>query len=85
MLDEPLNNLDIKHVVAMMKQIRRITDELGKTIVLVIHDINFASAYLDYIYLLGLHYCDAQRANCLQRQAGGSHGFSSVLESIFNT
>lgn len=49
LLDEPLNNLDMKHAVAMMKQIRRAADELGKTIVLVIHDINFASAYSDQI------------------------------------
>lgn len=49
LLDEPLNNLDIKHSVAMMKQLRRAADELQKTIVLVIHDINFASAYSDHI------------------------------------
>nr|WP_211185978.1 ATP-binding cassette domain-containing protein [Brenneria salicis] len=49
LLDEPLNNLDMKHAVAMMKQIRRAADELSKTVVLVIHDINFASAYSDYI------------------------------------
>lgn len=49
LLDEPLNNLDMKHSVAMMRQIRRAADELGKTIVLVIHDINFASAYSDQI------------------------------------
>ncbi|NUF28170.1 iron complex transport system ATP-binding protein [Gilliamella bombicola] len=49
LLDEPLNNLDMKHAVAMMKQLRRAADELGKTIVIVIHDINFASVYSDYI------------------------------------
>ncbi len=49
LLDEPLNNLDMKHSVAMMKQLRRAADELGKSIVLVIHDINFASAYSDHI------------------------------------
>lgn len=49
LLDEPLNNLDMKHSVAMMKQLRRAADALGKSIVLVIHDINFASAYSDYI------------------------------------
>ncbi len=49
LLDEPLNNLDMKHSVAMMQQLRRAADELGKSIVLVIHDINFASAYSDYI------------------------------------
>ena len=49
LLDEPLNNLDMKHAVSMMKQLRRAADELGKTIVIVIHDINFASVYSDYI------------------------------------
>lgn len=49
LLDEPLNNLDMKHSVAMMKQLRRAADELEKSIVLVIHDINFASAYSDHI------------------------------------
>ncbi|AIN19026.1 ABC transporter family protein [Yersinia rochesterensis] len=49
LLDEPLNNLDMKHCVAMMKQLRRAADELNKTIILVIHDINFASAYSDHI------------------------------------
>ncbi|MBE2998363.1 ATP-binding cassette domain-containing protein [Nocardiopsis sp. HNM0947] len=49
LLDEPLNNLDMKHAVAMMLQIRRAADVLGKTVVIVIHDINFASAYSDRI------------------------------------
>lgn len=49
LLDEPLNNLDMKHAMAMMKLLRKAADELGKTIVLVLHDINFASWYSDYI------------------------------------
>lgn len=49
LLDEPLNNLDMKYAVCMMKQLRRAADELGKTIVLVVHDINFASCYSDTI------------------------------------
>lgn len=49
LLDEPLNNLDMKHSVAMMKLLRRAADELGKTIVIVLHDINFASCYSDMI------------------------------------
>ena len=49
LLDEPLNNLDMKHAVEMMRLLRRLTDELGKTVVLVIHDINFASCYSDNI------------------------------------
>lgn len=52
MLDEPLNNLDMKHSVEMMKLLRKMVDELGKTIILVIHDINFASCYSDNIVAL---------------------------------
>lgn len=39
----------MKHAGAMMRQIRRAADALGKTVVIVIHDINFASAYSDRI------------------------------------
>lgn len=49
LLDEPLNNLDMKHSVGMMQMLRRTADELGKTVVLVVHDINFASCYSDHI------------------------------------
>jgi len=47
LLDEPLNNLDMKHSVQIMKVLRNLVDDLGKTVVLVLHDINFASCYSD--------------------------------------
>ncbi|WP_032092896.1 ATP-binding cassette domain-containing protein [Necropsobacter rosorum] len=49
LLDEPLNNLDMKHSVQIMQVLRKLTTELNKTVVIVIHDINFASCYSDYI------------------------------------
>lgn len=52
LLDEPLNNLDMRHSVQIMKTLRRLVDEWGKTIVIVIHDINFASCYSDNIVAL---------------------------------
>lgn len=52
LLDEPLNNLDMKHSVQIMKVLRRLVDEMGKTVVIVIHDINFASCYSDFIVAL---------------------------------
>lgn len=52
LLDEPLNNLDMKHSVQMMQILRDLVDDLGKTVVIVIHDINFASCYSDYIFAL---------------------------------
>ena len=52
LLDEPLNNLDMKHAVQIMRIMRGMADDLGKTVVLVLHDVNFASAYSDKIVAL---------------------------------
>ncbi len=52
LLDEPLNNLDMKHSVQIMKILQKLVSELGKTVVIVIHEINFASCYSDYIVAL---------------------------------
>ena len=49
LLDEPTNNLDIYHASNLMRTIRRLCDELGKTIVMVLHEINYAAFYSDYI------------------------------------
>jgi len=49
LLDEPLNNLDMRHSVQMMRLLRSMADETGKTVVLVVHDINFAAAHSDRI------------------------------------
>jgi iron complex transport system ATP-binding protein len=52
LLDEPLNNLDIKHAVSMMGLFRQMAEDFGKTVVIVLHDINFASCYADRIIAL---------------------------------
>jgi iron complex transport system ATP-binding protein len=49
LLDEPLNSLDMSSAVAMMKQLRRAADDFGKTVIMVLHDINYASCYCDRI------------------------------------
>ena len=49
LLDEPTNNLDIYHATNMMKIVRRLCDELGKTVILVLHELNYAAFYSDYI------------------------------------
>lgn len=48
-LDEPTNNLDIYHSANLMKILRNLCDDLGKTVICVLHEINFASKYSDYI------------------------------------
>ncbi|TSB47500.1 iron ABC transporter ATP-binding protein [Alkalicoccobacillus porphyridii] len=49
LLDEPLNNLDVARSVQMMGHLREAANELGRTIVTVMHDINFAAKYSDRI------------------------------------
>ncbi len=49
LLDEPTNNLDIYHATKMMRTVRKLCDELGKTVILVLHEINYAAFYSDYI------------------------------------
>ena len=48
-LDEPLNNLDMKYAVEMMTILRKLVKDYRKTIVIVMHDINFAAAFSDEI------------------------------------
>lgn len=77
LLDEPLNNLDMKHAVYVMKTLRRLVDELGKTVVIVIHEINFAAQYSDHIIALkeGEIRYDDRTENVIQ---------ASILREIFD-
>lgn len=52
LLDEPLNNLDMKNSVEMMRVLKSLAKDMGKTIIIVIHDINCASCYSDNIVVL---------------------------------
>lgn len=77
LLDEPLNNLDMKHSVQIMQVLRKLVNELNKTVVIVIHDINFASCYSDYII--------AMKNGRLVQQGNVNHIMqSSVLQEIYN-
>lgn len=49
LLDEPLNNLDVARSVQMMAHLRLAANQFGRTIVVVMHDINFAAKYSDRI------------------------------------
>lgn len=52
LLDEPLNNLDIRHAITIMRLIRDAARQLSKTVVVVLHDINMAAAYCDHIMVM---------------------------------
>ncbi|MCH7315876.1 ATP-binding cassette domain-containing protein [Acinetobacter sp. ANC 3882] len=49
LLDEPLNNLDMKNSSQIMRVLKDLAENHGKSIIVVIHDINFASVYADHI------------------------------------
>ena len=49
LLDEPLNNLDIAASRSLMRVLRDLAASHGRTIVIVLHDINYAAAYADLI------------------------------------
>ncbi|MBP0437883.1 ABC transporter ATP-binding protein [Tianweitania sediminis] len=78
LFDEPLNNLDMRHAAGMMRLLRRAADHFNKTIVLVLHDINFASCYSDHIVAMKAGKVAFQGAPDAVMQA-------SVLTEIFNT
>ncbi|MBO0343957.1 ATP-binding cassette domain-containing protein [Roseibium sp. CAU 1637] len=52
LLDEPLNNLDMYFARSLMQQLRALADAYGKTIVIVLHEINYASGHADEIIAL---------------------------------
>lgn len=52
LLDEPLNNLDIAGARSLMRLLRDMADHDGKTIVIVLHDINYAAAFADRVVAL---------------------------------
>lgn len=52
LLDEPLNNIDMKNSVEIMKTLKELVKKFNKTVIVVLHDINFTSCYSDYIAAL---------------------------------
>lgn len=49
LLDEPLNNLDMEHASTTMRLLRRAADDMGRTVVIVLHDVNVAASFCDVI------------------------------------
>jgi iron complex transport system ATP-binding protein len=78
LLDEPLNNLDIAHSVEMMKHLYHAARDLGRTIIIVLHDINFAARYADYI-------CAAKNGQIAAFGTPEEIMKDDVLTEIFNT
>lgn len=78
LLDEPLNNLDMAHSVQMMKHLKNAAEQFGRTVVVVLHDINFAAKYADYI-------CAAKHGQVVQFGTPEDIMKDDLLTDIFNT
>ena len=49
LLDEPLNNLDMYHAGRLMRELRELSHNEQKTVVIVLHDINQAAQFADTV------------------------------------
>jgi iron complex transport system ATP-binding protein len=49
LLDEPTTYLDINHQVELLRLLRQLNAESGKTIVVVLHDLNLACRFCDHL------------------------------------
>jgi iron complex transport system ATP-binding protein len=78
LLDEPLNNLDLRHMTEIMRLVRKMADELGKRVVTVLHDINFAATWSDRIVAMrdGRVVADAPSREIMRPE---------VLQAVYDT
>lgn len=52
LLDEPTSHLDITHQVHILNVLQQLNQELGLSVLMVIHDLNLASEYCDHLILV---------------------------------
>jgi len=77
LLDEPLNGLDLKHANDIMHLLRRLADEHRKTLIIVLHDINMASAWSDRILAM-------KNGRLLQAGPPSEIMRPEILESVYD-
>lgn len=51
-LDEPTTYLDLSHSIEVLELVRRLSREYGRTIVMVLHDLNLALRYSDNLVVM---------------------------------
>lgn len=52
LLDEPTTYLDLPHQIELLKLVKSLNQDTGRTIVMVLHDINLAARFADHIVAL---------------------------------
>ncbi|ODT81798.1 MAG: ABC transporter [Pelagibacterium sp. SCN 64-44] len=76
-LDEPVNHLDMAHQLECLELVTRLNKEQGRTIVLVLHDLNLAARYADQlVFVSGGKIRDSGPAEAMMR--------SDLIAEVFN-
>jgi iron complex transport system ATP-binding protein len=52
LLDEPTTHLDLAHAVEVLDLVDRLHDDEGRTVVVVLHDLNLAARYADQLVVM---------------------------------
>lgn len=52
LLDEATSNLDIRHQLEVMSIIRKLVDDLGISVAMIVHDLNIAARFSDKIIIM---------------------------------
>ncbi len=52
LLDEPINFLDLPHQIEVLRHVRHLSRAHGKTVAMVLHDLNYASRFCDHLIAL---------------------------------
>ena len=76
-LDEPTTFLDLEHQLDVMECLRRLNRDAGKTIVLVMHDLNLAARYADHLFAL-------QAGRIVASGLPGAVLSQAILREVFN-
>ncbi|NEW65181.1 ATP-binding cassette domain-containing protein [Facklamia sp. 253] len=77
LLDEPLNNLDISQTIHLMNLLKKLVAQYDKRIVMIVHDINIAAQFADYVV--------AMKEGKICAQGGVSQMMTpEILEPLYN-
>lgn len=70
LLDEPTTYLDIKNQYELLESLKHLQKTRNKTIIAILHDINQAIQYSDYIYILkdGKVFCDGDSQQVITQE-----------------
>ena len=52
LLDEPVSNLDLQHQIEMLSLLKKLCMDKNITVIAILHDLNMATTYSDYILML---------------------------------